>query len=128
MARMNWGRARWGGSGGYSRDAGWLAPPSAATGTHRTGEKTSWTAPWHHLKPTPPPVFAEVGDRVSVRFPDGNTTTYTLTEDSRSSKDELRVCSPLGWAVWGASAGDTECEAPEGPYRVAIISIDQTPR
>lgn len=69
-----------------------------------------------------------MGDRVTVRFPGGNTTTYTLSEDIRSSEDELYVYSPLRWAVWEARVGDTpECEAPEGAYRVTIINIDQTP-
>lgn len=128
MTRMNWDRARSERAASYGLSAGWLAPPGhvGEQGARtETGRNIAGTAQPANPKPAP----ADIGDRVTVQFPDGEVETYTLVDRYRQSDGELDVVSPLGWALWDAQEGDTpDCDAPDGPYPVTIIEIAQPDR
>lgn len=102
-------------------DAGWLAAP---------GEKAKAPRPKFavmHLRPSVArPSYAQPGDRVTVRFPDGEVETFLLVDGFRNHEDERDVLSPLGWALWEAEVGDTpSCDAPAGRYTVTVVSVEK---
>lgn len=122
MTRMNWDRARRERAATYGSTVGWLAPPGHVG--QQGSDTSSMTSRWTPTTTPAEPFTADIGDRVTVRLPDGELETYTLVDRYRESKDELDVVSPLGWALWDAKEGDiAEYDAPGGTYRVTVIDI-----
>jgi transcription elongation factor GreA len=71
------------------------------------------------------PQTIEVGDEVTVGFPDGSTERYLIVHPVEATLDDLRISaeSPLAQALLGSRIGDeVEVAAPAGPYRCTIVA------
>lgn len=68
-----------------------------------------------------------IGDRVTLRDPDGSTETYALVipGDGDPSQGWVSADSPLGSAVIGRRAGDrADVAAPGGSWQVTIVAVE----
>jgi transcription elongation factor GreA len=74
------------------------------------------------------PTIVELGDEVTVEFPDGERETFLIVHPVEAGMDEHRTASdaPLAQAVLGHRPGDRlTVSSPAGDYAITIISRDR---
>ena len=69
----------------------------------------------------------DVGAKVTVRNPQGKSTTYTITGSAEADPAQGRISniSPIGKSLLGKKVGETaEVSAPSGKINLEIIAIE----